>query len=64
VILDQHAADVFVGLRGAEQHAIRHNHSRPSASAHQVQEKTHEQQLGFFCFDDLQQVLCRRVIVQ
>jgi hypothetical protein len=36
-----------VGLAGAEQHTIGHDHSRPAAGLEQLQKQRHEQQLRF-----------------
>ena len=47
MVFHQGAAEFLVGIGGAEQHAIGHDHGRPAAGFEQLQEQGHEQQLGF-----------------
>ena len=59
MLLHQHSAEIFVGFRGAEQHAVRHDHCRPAADLQKPEEQSEKQQLGLLRFDDLLQVLGR-----
>ena len=54
----------FVRRAGAEQHAVGHDHGRPSAGLQQAQKEGHKEQFGLFGFDHPQQIFGRRFIIQ
>ena len=64
VLFDQHAPQVFVRLRRAEQHAVRDDHRRAPANLQEAKEQREEEQLGLFGFDDLLKVFRRRLEIQ
>jgi len=53
-----------VGVVGAEQHAIGHDHGRPAAGFEQLQEQGHEQQLGFLRLHHPLQLAAGAFVVQ
>jgi hypothetical protein len=53
-----------VGVVGAEQHAIGHDHGSPAAGFEQLQEQRHEQQLGLLRFHHPLQLAAGARIVQ
>ena len=56
LLFHQLAAQFFVRLAGAKQHAVGHDHGGAPAGFEQAQEQGQKQQLGLFGFDGLLQV--------
>src|SRR5690606_33196432 len=51
VVFEQGFAQGLVGVAGAEQHAVGHDHGAAAADAQHAQDEGNEEQLGFFGFD-------------
>jgi hypothetical protein len=64
LVFDQHAADLLVRRRRAEEHTVRDDDRRAATRLEQLQEQRHEQQFGLLRLDDPLQVLGGRLVVE
>lgn len=64
MLFHQLAAQFFVGLAAAEQHAVGHDDGGAPAGFEQAQEQGQKEQLGLFGFDGLLQILGGVFVVQ